>query len=184
MKIKKSTVITISILLAIILVVASLVVLLKYQKSHEVLEDTVTLFTNQPGELPYTDLLGNELALDQYLGKVLVVVSWASWSPFSQTDLMTMLELSNEYSSEEVAFLAINRKETKEQAVRFTNTLPKLDGVVVALDPRDIFYTTVGGYAMPETAIYNQQGEITQHYRGVTPKSDIKTVIDSLIIKE
>jgi len=48
-----------------------------------------------------------------------VVATWASWSPFSTADLNTLSELSSEFSDEEVVFMAINRKESKEQAARF-----------------------------------------------------------------
>ncbi len=152
--------------------------------SHEknkVLDETVALFSNEFGTLPYTDLNGNEIFLDQYLGKILVVATWASWSPFSQADLQTLSELSSEYSSDDVIFLAINRKETKDQAARYMNSIPEVKGVVLVLDPTDRYYMAVGGYAMPEAVIYNKRGEIVNHLRGVAPKADIKATVDTVI---
>lgn len=149
--------------------------------SNQINEETVALFSNPEGEAPYTDLLGNPVSLKQYLGRTLVVATWASWSPFSTADLTTLSELGNEFSSDKVVFMAINRKETKEQAARFLQTLPDVTGVVMVLDPRDAFYLTVGGYAMPEVVIYNPKGEVVEHYRGVTNKADIKAVVEQLI---
>jgi thiol-disulfide isomerase/thioredoxin len=146
--------------------------------SNDINQDTVALFSNPEGEAPYTDLLGNPVSLQQYLGQTLVVVTWASWSPFSTADLSMMTELSSEFAGKEVVFMAINRKETKEQAARFLQTLPDLTGLVMVLDPRDAFYLTVGGYAMPEVVVYNHSGEVIEHYRGVANKRDIKAVID------
>jgi len=51
----------------------------------------------------------------------------------------------------------------------------------MVLDPRDAFYLTVGGYAMPEVVIYNRKGEVVEHFRGVANKADIKTVVESII---
>jgi thiol-disulfide isomerase/thioredoxin len=181
MKIEKSHLITISFLLAVLLLVGGATFWFVYQKKHAVIEETAAIFTNQPGELPYTDLIGNPVALDQYLGKVLVVVSWASWSPFSQADLSMLVELAKEYPAEKVAFMAINRKETKDQAMRYVGTLSPLDGIVVAIDQNDNFYAAVGGYAMPETVIFDQRGEIIEHLRVVSPKAEIKTAVDRLI---
>jgi len=141
-------------------------------------EETMALFSNPEGEAPYTDLLGNPVSLEQYLGKPLVVATWASWSPFSTADLTMMNELSADFSDKGVVFMAINRKETKEQAARFLETLPNIAGVVMVLDPRDAFYLTVGGYAMPEVVIYNSRAEVVEHYRGVTNKDDIKDVLE------
>ena len=145
---------------------------------NQINEETVALFSNPEGEAPYTDLLGNPVSLEQYLGRTLVVATWASWSPFSTADLNTLSELSGEFSDEEVVFMAINRKESKEQATRFLQTLPDITGVVMVLDPRDAFYLTVGGYAMPEVVVYNKKGEVVEHFRGVANKTDIKTVIE------
>lgn len=177
----KKTLIALAILLVIALGITTYIV---YQNKNAVLEETIEVFSNKPGESPYSDLLGNPVSLEQYLGKVLVVVSWASWSPFSQNDLTMLVELASEYSRDDVIFMAINRKETKEQAARYVQTIPSLEGLVVVLDPRDAFYSAVGGYAMPEVVIYNKRGEIVQHSRGVAQKSEIKTTLETLLNKE
>ncbi len=180
---KKSTIITLLILSFVLIASASVTFYLRYQDSHKILEETEAIFSIQPGEDPYTDLLGNPVVLSQYLGRVMVVTSWASWSPFTANDFQTLIEVSKKYSREEVAVLAINRKETKEQATRYVSTLPEISGILVVLDPSDTFYNAVGGYAMPETVIYNERGEVVQHFRGVTPLSDIVTAIDAIITK-
>lgn len=151
------------------------------RSSNQINQDTVALFSNPVGEAPYTDLQGNPVSLEQYLGKTLVVATWASWSPFSTADLTTLKDLSGEFASQEVVFMAINRKETKEQAARFLQTIPEVSGVVMVLDPRDAFYLTVGGYAMPEVVVYNNRGEIVEHYRGVANKADIKATIEQVL---
>jgi len=151
------------------------------QADNRIDENTVATFSNQPGEASYTDLDGNEVILEQYLGNILVVSTWASWSPYSATDLPLLSKLAEEYDSKQVTFLAINRKETKEQAARFISTMPDLDNLILVLDPRDHFYTSVGGYAMPEVVVYNKQGEITQHFRGDANEAKIKEVINQLL---
>lgn len=148
---------------------------------NKVLDETVAVFSNESGTEPYTDLNGNEIYLNEYLGKILVVATWASWSPFSQTDLQTLTELAKEFNTNDVVFLAINRKETKEQAARYLTTIPSSEGVIMVLDPTDRYYAAVGGYAMPEVVIYNQRGEIINHLRGVAPKGDIQASVTSAL---
>jgi len=169
------------IFLVVTLILAAILTLyILHKKDNQVKEETAALFSNPVGEAPYTDLLGNPVELEQYLGKTLVVATWASWSPFSRDDLMGLNELAQNFNSEQVVFLAINRKETREQAGRYVNTLPELNNLIFVLDPRDHFYNAVGGYAMPELVVYNEKGEVIEHYRGVVPIGDLKTLLENL----
>ena len=154
-----------------------------YDKKHAVSESTRSIFADSEDDsVYYTDIHGNQISLEQYLGKILVVTSWASWSPFSTTELTALSELSIGYNQEDVVFLAINRKETREQAERFINTLPALNSsLILVLDTRDHFYQSIGGYAMPETVIYDVRGNIVEYAHGTMNKDQIKQKIDSLL---
>jgi thiol-disulfide isomerase/thioredoxin len=128
----------------------------------------------------YQDLNGNELSLESYLGEVVVVTSWASWSPFSAADLTALNELAAEYDDGPV-FLAINRKETKEQALRYLATIADVPNLILVLDPADRFYARIGGYAMPETVVFDQSGQIVLHDRGVLDPASIRTAISGIL---
>lgn len=169
------------VLVVIVCLLGTLTFFVTRQAKNRIDEATLATFSNIPGSAAYTDLNGNEISIEQYFGKILVVNSWASWSPFSATDLPLLAKLAGEFNSDEVVFLAINRKETRDQAVRFVNTLPNLGSLVLVLDPRDHFYASVGGYAMPEMVIYNQVGEIIQHFRGDANENKIREVLNQLL---
>lgn len=173
----------------VILVLALLVLaLVSYfiisNKKNDIKTETAEIFTNKEGGEPYSDLNGNPVTLNEYLGKVLVVATWASWSPFSQADLEMMNKLATDYDSSKVVFLAINRKETKEQAGRYLSTLPELSKLVMVLDPNDQFYGAVGGYTMPEVVVYSETGDVVLHSRGVANKDEIKKVIEAELSPE
>lgn len=177
---KNHKIIIVGLLVVLVVLAIGTYFIISYNNSR-VLDETVAVFSNQSGTEPYTDLNGNEVYLDEYLGKVLVVATWASWSPFSQADLQTLSELSGKFDSTQVVFLAINRKETKEQAARYLTTIPNIQGVILVLDPTDRYYAAVGGYAMPEVVIYNERGEIINHFRGVAPIADIEASISTAL---
>jgi thiol-disulfide isomerase/thioredoxin len=140
--------------------------------------ETKEIFTDtSEEEVTYQDILGNKVSLETYLGRVMVVSSWASWSPFSNTDLQVLNELAKNYDKEEVVFIAMNRKETKEQAVRYLNTQPPLSNLLIVIDTEDKFYERVGGYAMPETIIFDRKGNIVLHERGVVDLEHIESVL-------
>lgn len=168
-------------LVLVLIIFAAITAAVVYNDKRAVIDETREVFTNKEGEAPYTDLEGNPISLDQYLGKILVVTSWASWSPFSKDDLENMTELSAVYAEKDVVFMAINRKETKEQAARYLQTQPTFTNLVMVLDPRDYFYNAIGGYAMPELVVYNRRGEIINHFRGPATQSEVESVINELL---
>jgi len=176
---KKTTVILI--LIVVTLLVAAVATYKVVQKNKNTInEETKEIFSSESKDFTYTDINGNEVSLEQYLGKILVVTSWASWSPFSKNDLVDLDDLASNYSQSEVVFIAINRKETKEMAERYMNTLPDLDNILIVLDPSDHFYTAVSGYAMPETVVFDTKGEVVLHVNGVVKTKDIKDEIEIL----
>lgn len=167
-------------LILVVLVAALVTTYILYKNNHAVSEVAVSAFTDEDGGLPYSDLLGNTISLESQLGKVLVVTSWASWSPFSQGDLTMLNELASEYSNDQIVFMAINRMESKDQAARFMATQSAYPNLLIVLDPDDQFYRKVGGYAMPEVVIFDRSGGIILHERGVADREKIKSTLQTL----
>jgi thiol-disulfide isomerase/thioredoxin len=126
----------------------------------------------------YKDLNGNVVTVTESLGEVTVVTVWASWSPYSQVELPILNELATEYGERGVAFIALNRKEPKEQAQRFLSTLPELKNITYVIDTADTFYAAVGGFTMPETIIYNEKGEVIEHFRTVITADMVREAIN------
>jgi thiol-disulfide isomerase/thioredoxin len=162
----------------VLLIIGAIAGYVMYEKKYGITDEALSVFSNVPGEAPYSDLLGNPVSLDTHLGKVLIVTTWASWSPFSAADLSMLNALATQFDESRVVFMAINRKETKEQAARFMASQPSYDHLLMVLDPRDHFYGAVGGYAMPEVVVYNGRGEVVLHERGVANEATIKAAIE------
>ncbi len=154
------------------------------QNKNEVKPETRQIFTGSNSDTPtYTDLQGNKISLEDWLGQTLVVVSWASWSPFSADNFRLLETLAKEYDSKNIKFIAMNRKESKEQALRYLSTLEEFPHITLVIDTEDLFYTSVNGYAMPETVIFDTKGEVVLHERGVVSADLIKQTIDSVLNK-
>ena len=130
---------------------------------------------------PYTDIAGNPVALNDYLGSVIVVNSWASWSPDSRTELPLLAEIANEF--EDVHIVAINRAEPATTAERFLKTIGTYDQVQLVLDPTDRYYAVINGYAMPETVVYNADGDITFRKHGPVTKAELEDALYKVIDK-
>jgi thiol-disulfide isomerase/thioredoxin len=133
------------------------------------------------GEETFTDLHGESVSFESYEGKIRVVNVWASWSPFSAQELPLLEAAAKKYSEKDVVFIAINRNESKELATRYLETLGTFESITIVIDPVDGFFATVGGFAMPETIIFDTNGNIATHKRGNLTEQELYQLIDAAI---
>ena len=163
----KERIITISILALIILAAAAFTYYFVFVQSH-VREDAAASRALKTGDgvASYTDINGETRTLDDFLGNVLVVSSWASWCPQCASDLPQLASLAAEFDNEKVTFIAINRSENRFTAQRFLESIDSTETLEIVLDPDDHFFTSNEGYAMPETILYDREGNTLLHQRG------------------
>jgi len=129
----------------------------------------------------YTDLNGNPVDLASFKGKPLIINAWATWIPFSQTELPLLIQAQQRYGNA-ITILAINRMEDTIIIRSFLETFGiQQDGIIFLTDPSDFFYRAIGGYAMPEMVFYRSDGVIQNHIRGTVTESDLNQFIESLI---
>jgi thiol-disulfide isomerase/thioredoxin len=147
------------------------------RKQPNVNKATESILENEEGKVTYVDVTGNEVNLTDNFGKIVIVTLWASWSPFSVEELPRLNSLASEFDRSRVSFVALNRKESRHQAERFLSTLPELPNLQIVIDQDDKYYNGVGGYAMPETIVYDQKGVVLLHIRGVSKNDDLKEAI-------
>lgn len=173
----RSTVITIGLLMFVLIVAGVFTVLNKKSQQSESAENSN--IQASLGDITFADLEGNEVRLDEFKGKTLVVTSWASWCPFCADELKDFAELAQEYADQEVVILAINRAEAPIQIEYYMQSLGDVGQLTFLADTEDVYYDFVGGYTMPETLFYNNKGDLVHHYRGVVNLDDMKRWLEA-----
>jgi thiol-disulfide isomerase/thioredoxin len=131
----------------------------------------------------FVDLYGVKTTLVPEDREVLVVNTWASWSPFTPGEIQTLAELQGVFS-ETVRFVALNRMEDPTTARAYLSTIPEYPHIEFVIDTHDTFYKTVGGYAMPETIIYDRIGNIVYHTRGQLRREEVEPILRGLITED
>lgn len=131
------------------------------------------------GEVSYTDLEGRSVDVSDRLGAILVVTTWASWCPSCATELPKLSSVAAEYP--EVRFLAINRAEQRTTAERFLRSVNATSGIELILDPEDHYYESISGYAMPESVIYDKNGDIIHRFRGDIDLQVLRQMLDEAV---
>lgn len=182
----RTTIITITILIAIIIAGAFFISTLdEKQAERELAEsDAAAILTDSASSTPYTDFAGNQAKLDQHLGQVLVVNSWASWSPFSGTELSLLADVVSAYDTASVQVIAINRAESKRIAESYLRTIGVDQRVKLIVDQDDRYYREIEGYTMPETLFYDRRGNVVHHHRGPLTASQVRYYIDQSLAVE
>lgn len=180
---ERSSKITLAVIISVIALVGSYTYIISQHSSQEKLikSEAGTSLVIEEGQSAYTDIQGNEIAIAENLGNVLVVNSWASWCPSCANQLPDLARLGNEFADKNVKVLAINRAEPKTTAVAFLTSISALDGIQLVLDPGDTFYSSIDGYAMPETLFYDAQGKIILQKRGLMTYEEIKEQIELIL---
>lgn len=162
----KSTIITIAVIIGVLVLGGFYTYITQTRAllSERDTEASRTLVVEE--ETPYTDLEGNPFTFDEFRGQVRVVNSWASWCPFCTQELADFEQLAKEFGDQNVAVIAINRKEPKERASAFLASAGSFPSIHFAIDLTDAYYISIGGFSMPETVFYDARGNIVVHKRG------------------
>lgn len=116
-------------------------------------------------DLTFRDYEGKEVALSDFRGRPMVVNSWAAWCPFCVDELVDFTRLQEEFG-DKITVVAIDRAEPLATARGFSDKAGVTGKIVLLLDPADSFYSSIGGFSMPETIFVDENGLIKDHKRG------------------
>ncbi|MEX0877893.1 MAG: TlpA disulfide reductase family protein [Candidatus Spechtbacterales bacterium] len=126
------------------------------------------------------DYQGNDVSLEEFRGKPLVINSWAVWCPFCREELPAFAELQKEFKGQ-VTVIAIDRQEPLSKVKGFTDEIGVTDDMLFLLDSSDSFYKSIGGFSMPETIFMNSAGEIVVHKRGPMELEEMRKHTNKII---
>lgn len=183
MNVSKQTIFTILVLLLILAVAIWATSIVLQKKAQRALQESPAgkALESSPSVTAFTDFDGNTANLEQYLGQVLIVNSWASWSPFSGAELQLLTSVADSYESGEVIVLAINRGENILTAQQYLETIDVAASVHLIVDKDDRYYKSINGYTMPETVFYDRAGNEIAHERGALTAESVRSHIDTAL---
>ena len=180
---RKNVLVLIAIVLTLVILAGFTYFIRTTAKNNAANEANKTLFSGDT-LAEFQDTQSNPIDLSVYKDKILVVNVWASWSPYTQVEFPILNEIASEYKDRGVKVLAMNRKENQNQIERYLATLPSYENIEMIVDVNDFYYAGTDGYAMPETILYDTNGKIIQHIRGVVTKAELETVLNTILADE
>lgn len=124
------------------------------------------------------DAEGVEHNLRDFAGTPLAINSWAAWCSFCTEELKDFIEVQKEMG-DKVKIIAVARSAYKDEYEEFVSSLGKTD-VLFLYDSSDSFYNKIGGFTMPETIFIDNDGNKSDHKRGVLTKEEMTEKINQL----
>ena len=127
-----------------------------------------------------SDYDGNQVSVNDFPGKILVINSWAAWCPFCVEELPAFRDLQ-ELFPDEVVVIAIDRQESLSTAKNYTDNAGISDAYIFLLDPKDSFYRSIGGFSMPETLFVDSEGNVRIHKRGPMKLKEMVEKVENIL---
>ncbi len=114
------------------------------------------------------DIDGNEVSLESYRGKVVMLNFWATWCAPCVEELPTMRALKESLSDKPFEILAVNMGETKEAIKQFIEKIGIEFNFPLLLDPTTSVATDYSVSGLPATLLIDKQGQFS--FGGVGPR--------------
>lgn len=135
---------------------------------------------NKVPQFTLSDYEGNQVSVNDFPGKILVINSWAAWCPFCVDELPAFRDLQERFPNE-IVVIAIDRQESLSTAQGYTDNAGISDAYTFLLDPNDSFYRSIGGFSMPETLFVDTEGNIRIHKRGPMKLKEMVEKVESIL---
>lgn len=117
----------------------------------------------KPGPVSGTTLEGDEVSLDQYAGKVVVINVWGSWCPPCRSEADDLVVAAEELMPSGVVFLGINTRDNSAETALAFEKARKVPYPSI-FDPGGenllAFYRTLSPNAIPSTVVIDAQGRV------------------------
>ena len=137
----------------------------------------------EPGVVAGETLEGEQIALSDFEGKVVVVNVWGSWCPPCRAEADDLAAAARELPDDEVAFLGINNRDHSRAAAeafqrKFEVPYPSI------YDPAGetllSFYGTLTPNSIPSTVLIDEQGRVAASVLGEVTKSTLLGLVEEV----
>lgn len=137
----------------------------------------------EPGQVSGETLEGEQVALADFEGKVVVVNVWGSWCPPCRAEADDLAAAARQLPDDRVAFLGINNRDhslAAAQAFQRKFDVPYPSIYDPAGETLLSFYGTLTPNSIPSTVLIDEQGRVAASVLGEITKSTLLGLVEEV----
>jgi len=127
----------------------------------------------QAPEFSLTDLMGNDISLSDFQGKVIFLNFWATWCPPCRTEIPGFVNVFEKYKTKGMQIIGISVDRIKPEKVFEFVKEYKINYPVIMADS-ELVRKYEPGRAIPVTIIIDSQGRIRHKHIGYMDKDTLE----------
>jgi len=130
----------------------------------------------------FPDLAGEQVSLERWRGKVLVVNFWASWCAPCRDEIPGLLRIQQKYAANglQIVGIAVDTADKSRDAARAMGiSYPVLVGGAESIDLARRFGNRAGG--LPYTVVLDQRGALVMRHLGILTEAELEQLIQPLL---
>lgn len=137
-------------------------------------------------DLTGTTLEGDQFALADHLGEVVVLNVWASWCAPCRAEADDMQKVAAEFEGRGVQFVGLNTRDSQAAADAFVDRFALTYPSVVDTDGSRqlLFHETLPPAAIPSTIVIDRQGRVAGRAIGEVDRSRLLGMIEPILAEE
>ncbi len=134
------------------------------------------------GEVAGTTLEGEQLALDDFAGDVVVVNIWGSWCAPCRAEAPALQQVSVDAEKDGVQFVGINTRDQEAAAIAFEKNFGITYPSLVDTDGRLqlAFRDSLPANSIPSTLVIDRNGLVAARVLGASTYSELTDLVDQV----
>jgi thiol-disulfide isomerase/thioredoxin len=130
----------------------------------------------------FPDLAGEQVSLERWRGKVIVVNLWASWCPPCREEIPGLVRTQQKFASNGVQIVGIafdSAAKSRQAAAELGINYPVLVAGLEAIDLTRKLGNRAGG--LPYTLVLDRQGSPVATHLGILSEADLERILAPLL---
>lgn len=142
----------------------------------------------EPAAVKYTapqirlkDLGTNDVSLQDYIGDVILLNTWATWCPPCRAEMPDLQSFFEKYQERDFTLVGVNIGETPAQVMDFA--LDQQLTFPLWLDPQEVSLQALNTISLPYSVVIDRVGVVRFAWSGATCLSALEKVVAPLILQ-